>query len=102
MTADTQSSEIPAAAIDSELRQRVLASITTVLPHVLRGQQPDVSEGTRLMEDLGLTSTSTLELMLELEEDLQIQIDVEDIEPSDLASIGTLADFIAGHALSMD
>ena len=97
MTADTQTAEA-----DGALRRRVLASMTTVLPHVLRGEQPDVGEGTRLMEDLGLTSTSTLELMLELEEDLQIQIDVEDIEPSDLASVGTLADFIASHALAMD
>lgn len=97
MTADTET-----AGTDAALRQRVLTSMTTVLPHVLRGEHPDVSEGTRLMEDLGLTSTSTLELMLELEEDLEIQIDVEDIEPPDLASVGTLADFIAAHALAMD
>jgi acyl carrier protein len=97
VTADTET-----AGTDAALRQRVLTSMTTVLPHVLRGEQPDVSESTRLMEDLGLTSTSTLELMLELEEDLQIQIDVEDIEPPDLASVGTLADFIAAHALAMD
>ncbi|HEY7431243.1 MAG TPA: phosphopantetheine-binding protein [Streptosporangiaceae bacterium] len=97
MTADTET-----AQTDGALRQRVLTSMTAVLPHVLRGKQPDVSEASRLMEDLGLTSTSTLELMLELEEDLQIQIDVEDIEPSDLASVGTLADFVATHALAMD
>ncbi len=83
-----------------ELRQRVLDSISAVLPHVLRGETPDVRESTRLMEDLGLSSTSTLELMLELEEDLEIQIDVEDIEQKDLASVGALADFIAGHALA--
>jgi acyl carrier protein len=51
----------------------------------------------RLMEDLGLISVATLELMLELEEALDIQIDVEEIEPTDLASLGALADFIAGH-----
>jgi acyl carrier protein len=97
VTTDTGTAEI-----DQELRQRVLASVHKVLPHVLKGEQPGLSEATRLMEDLGLTSTSTLELMLELEEDLEIQIDVEEIEPSDLASVGTLADFIAGHALAMD
>jgi acyl carrier protein len=97
VTADTKTT-----GTDTALRERVLTSMTTVLPHVLRGEQPDVSESTRLMQDLGLTSTSTLELMLELEEDLQIQIDVEEIEPTDLASVGTLADFIAGHALAME
>jgi acyl carrier protein len=54
----------------------------------------------RLMEDLGLTSVSTLELMLELEDALEIQIDVEEIEPADLTSLGALADFVAGHVLA--
>jgi acyl carrier protein len=85
---------------DGALRQRVLDSIHAVLPHILRGEVADISESTRLMEDLGLSSTSTLELMLELEEDLEIQIDVEDIQQKDLASIGALADFIARHALA--
>jgi acyl carrier protein len=91
---------IASAQSGAALRQRVLDSINTVLPHILRGETPDISESTRLMEDLDLSSTSTLELMLELEEDLEIQIDVEDIEQKDLASIGALADFIAGHALT--
>jgi acyl carrier protein len=86
---------------DSALRDRVMESIHVALPRVLARDPGDVtlelSDGMRLMEDLGLTSVSTLELMLELEEDLEIQIDVEEIEPADLASLGALADFIAGH-----
>ena len=57
----------------------------------------EISENMRLIEDLGLILVATLELMLELEEALDIQIDVEEIEPTDLASLGALADFIAGH-----
>jgi len=83
---------------DADLRQRVLASITEVLPRLLQTGERDLPEDTRLMEDLGLTSTTTLELMLELEDSLDIQIDVEDIDQENLASIGTLADFIATHA----
>ena len=30
---------------------------------------------------------------------MDIQIDVEQIQPDDLASIGGLADFVAGHAV---
>jgi acyl carrier protein len=71
------------------------------LPKVLARDPGDAalefSDSMRLMEDLGLTSVSTLELMLELEDTLEIQIDVEEIEPADLASLGALADFIAGH-----
>jgi acyl carrier protein len=86
---------------DSALRGRVMESIHDALPRVLArdpgGPGLELSDSMRLMEDLGLTSVSTLELMLELEDDLEIQIDVEEIEPADLASLGALADFIAGH-----
>jgi hypothetical protein len=43
-----------------------------------------------------MTSTVTMELMLELEDVLETQIDVEEIEPADLASLGALADFGRG------
>jgi acyl carrier protein len=86
---------------DSALRDRVMESIHVVLPKVLARDAEDsaleFSDSMRLMEDLGLTSVATLELMLELEDTLEIQIDVEEIEPADLASLGALADFIAGH-----
>ncbi len=78
-----------------------MESIHVVVPKVLSlDAAVELSEQTRLMEDLGLTSVTTLELMLELEEALEIQIDVEEIEPSDLASLGALADFIAAHHLA--
>ena len=89
---------------DSAFRERVMESIHLILPRVLApetgGAAPEYSESMRLMEDLGLTSVSTLELMLELEEALEVQIDVEEIEPDDVASLGALADFVAGHAVA--
>jgi acyl carrier protein len=54
------------------------------------------------MEDLGLTSSTTLELMLELEESLGIEINVEDIGEDDVTTLGALADFIATHQLTGD
>jgi acyl carrier protein len=85
---------------DSALRERVMESIYVVLPKVLAlgGERPPgLCEQTRLMEDLGMSSATTLELMLELEEVLDVQIDVEEIKPADLASLGGLADFVAGQ-----
>jgi acyl carrier protein len=86
---------------DSALRDRVMESIHVTLPKVLARDPtdpaPQFSDSMRLMEDVGLTSVTTLELMLELEDALEIQIDVEEIQPADLASLGALADFIAGH-----
>ncbi|MGD0602579.1 MAG: phosphopantetheine-binding protein [Streptosporangiaceae bacterium] len=89
---------------DSALRGRVMESMQVILPKLLARDAEDaaveLSESMRLMEDLGLTSVSTLELMLELEDALEIQIDVEEIEPADLTSLGALADFVAGHVLA--
>lgn len=86
---------------DSALREQVMESIHVVVPKVLSlDAAVELSEQTRLMEDLGMSSTTTLELMLELEDALDVQIDVEEIEPSDLASLGALADFITAHHLA--
>jgi acyl carrier protein len=85
---------------DSAARERVMESIYVVLPEVLAAGpagRPELSEKTRLMEDLGMTSVATLELMLGLEDVLDIQIDVEEIQPDDVACLGGLADFIAGQ-----
>ena len=91
---------------DSDFRDRVMESIYVVVPEVLgpgAGHAHELSEKTRLMEDLSLTSATTLELILGLEDALDIQIDVEDIEPADdLASLGALADYIAGHVVVPD
>jgi acyl carrier protein len=72
----------------------------SLLPRVLRREIPELPETTSLFDELGLSSASTLELLLELEEDLDIQIDVEDIDQGDLVSIGSLADFVAAHAIT--
>ena len=86
---------------DSALRERVMESMQVILPKLLARDGEDAalefSDSTRLMEDLGLTSAATLELMLELEDTLDVQIDVEEIGPPDVASLGALADFVAGH-----
>ena len=90
---------------DSAARERVMESIYVVLPEVLPARpegSPELSEKTRLMEDLGLTSAAALELMLGLEDVLEIEIDVEEIQPDDMASLGGLADFIAGQMMVAD
>jgi acyl carrier protein len=85
--------------LDTDLRPKVVDSIRTLLPRVLRKEMPEPTEQVRLMEDLGMSSSSTLELMLELEEDLALQIDVEDIDRDDFATVGTLADFVVRHLI---
>jgi acyl carrier protein len=86
--------------IDTALRQRVIDSIRMLLPRILNREIPAIPESAQLMDELGLRSTTTLELLLELEENLDIQIDVEDIDQGDMNSVGDLADFVASHAMT--
>lgn len=90
----------PEKELDRELRARVVENMSTLLPRVLRRELPGLSEETSLFDELGLTSVTTLELLLELEEALEIQVDVEDIDQDDLRSVGALADFVTGHAVT--
>lgn len=89
-----------APELDTTLRQQVLESMTTLLPRVLRRELPGLAEDTSLFDELGLSSVTTLELLLELEEALEIQVDVEGIDQDDLRSVGSLADFVTGHAVT--
>lgn len=88
------------APLDPALRQRVVEGIGALLPRVLKREVPVLQEDASLFDDLGLSSASTLELILELEEALDIEIDVEEIDQDDLRSVGSLADFVAGHTIT--
>jgi acyl carrier protein len=89
-------------AIETDLRERVVSSIGTLLPRILKREMAAPPEDSRLFDELGLSSSKTLELLLELEEALEIQIDVEEIDQDDLETVGTLASFVATHALADD
>lgn len=84
--------------LDADLRQRVVDSIGALLPQVLKRDLPAMPEDIRLFDELGLSSSKTLELLLALEEDLGIEVDVDEIDRGDLVSIGAFADFVTRHA----
>ncbi len=86
----------------TDLRARVVDTLGVLVGRVLGRDVPDVSADTRLFDELGLSSSKTLELLLVLEEDLDIQVDVEEIERAHLASIGSLADFVVTHTVEDD
>lgn len=83
---------------DGELRQRVLDSVGRLLSRVLRRDVGEVSPETRLRDELGMTSASTLELMLELEDALAIEVDVEGLDEQHVESVATLADYVVANA----
>ncbi|MFI5913230.1 acyl carrier protein [Dactylosporangium sp. NPDC051541] len=81
----------------AELREQVVASMSDLLVRMLRLERP-VTEGSKLEEELGMSSSQGVQLILDLERDLAIMIDVEDLEQEELATVGELADFITAHA----
>lgn len=93
MDAETQS-----APVDEALRQKVIATICELLPESLGREVPDLSAETCLLE-LDLSSVAMLEVMLTVEDTLEIQVDIEDFEDSDMETIGRLATYVAGHSL---
>jgi acyl carrier protein len=88
----------PETGVEPPLQQQqVVDTMAAVLGRLLETDQV-ISADTRVMEELGLSSTLGLEMLLELEETLAIQIDVELMDPIDMTTVGDLATFIAGHS----
>lgn len=87
-------------AIDPELRERLVDGIRDLLPRVLKREVDAVTPDTALLDALGLTSTTGLELVLELEEQLDLEISVEELGREDFGTVGSLADYVAGNLLT--
>ncbi|MET7396070.1 phosphopantetheine-binding protein [Dactylosporangium sp. NPDC005572] len=90
------------ATIDPVLREQVVETICDLLPRVLKREVAGASETTTLMDDLGMSSTTGLELVLELEDRLEREISVEDLGRDNFETVGTLADYVAGNLLAED
>jgi acyl carrier protein len=88
-----------AAPVDPALRSQVVEHIFTLLPRVLKREVTAASEEMNLMNDLGMSSTTALELVLELEEALEREISVEDMNREDFDTVGSLATYIAGNLI---
>jgi acyl carrier protein len=86
--------------IDPELRERLVDGIRDLLPRVLKREVDAVTADTELLDALGLTSTTGLELVLELEEQLDLEISVEELDRDDFGTVGSLADYVAGNLLT--
>lgn len=74
-------------------RDEVVAAIGSALGAVLDSELPEITETTNLFE-LGVDSTSVLELLLQLEEDLDWEFDAENLRMGHVETVGALADFV--------
>ncbi|MDB1085983.1 acyl carrier protein [Streptomyces sp. ACA25] len=76
-------------------RAQLIPAIVTALSEVLGQELTDVTEDTRLFDDLQLDSTSVLSLLLALEDGLGLEVDPESLEHHHLESVGSLAGYVA-------
>ncbi|ATY99315.1 acyl carrier protein [Streptomyces bacillaris] len=79
-------------------RTTVVTRINESLGHVLKRDLEPADESPRLFDDLGLDSTSVLELLMRLEDELGIEFDTDSLEQHHFDSVGTLADYVIEQA----
>lgn len=79
-------------------RADVVNHIESTLTEVLERPVDGLSEETRLFDDLHLDSTSILEVLMALEDAVGVEVDPEQLEMSDFASVGSLTSYLLRHA----
>jgi acyl carrier protein len=75
-------------------REAVLQPITLALGEVLERDLENLTDETRLFEDLNLDSTTIIELLMTLEDVLGIAVDPDTLAPEHFATVGSLADYV--------
>ncbi|MFF4016206.1 acyl carrier protein [Streptomyces sp. NPDC001843] len=78
-------------------RDRIVTEISAALGDVLDYDLPELTEDSRLFDELGLDSTGVFEMLMRLEESLDIEFDTDSLEMAHFASVRSLADFIASE-----
>ncbi|GAA2698693.1 MULTISPECIES: acyl carrier protein [Actinoplanes] len=81
-------------------RAAVVDHVIDAVVAVLNRDSVQVTEQTRLMDELGLDSTNVLELLMHLEDRLDIMIDSDTLEQHHFESVGTLADYVLEQGLA--
>jgi acyl carrier protein len=75
-------------------RADLTAAVIRCLSEVLKRELPDVTERTRLFDDLHLDSTTSLELLMAVEEAVNVEFDMEELNMDDFRTVGTLVDSV--------
>ena len=72
-------------------RTEITTVVIRCLSEVLKTELPDVTEQTRLFEDLHLDSTISLELLMAVEDAVGVEFDMEELNMDNFRTVGTLA-----------
>ncbi len=71
------------------------AAVRQALAEVLNRELPDLAGDTRLLGDLGLDSTSVIELLVALEDSVGVQFDPDQLTIEIFDTFATLVDYVA-------
>ncbi|WP_062216625.1 acyl carrier protein [Streptomyces sp. NBRC 109706] len=74
----------------SEIVDQLRAALSTVLGRPLDPFTPELS----LFDDLGLDSTSVIELLMSLEDTVGLEIDPDELGPEVFRTVGSLTDYV--------
>lgn len=72
--------------------------VQKALSEVLERELPDLTEKTRLFEDLGLDSTSVIDLLMELEDETSMSIDPAELSAEIFETVGTLSAYVTENS----
>ena len=72
----------------------VVRAVIAALARVLRRDESGISPETRLFQDLGLDSTTVLELLMDLESEIDIELDADTLEQEHFETVASLAEYV--------
>ena len=85
----------PPTPLSSDTRREdVVRAVVAALADAVGHPLAEVTESTRLFDDLSIDSTSVLGLLMNLEDGLNIEIDTDSLEQRHLESVAALTDFV--------
>lgn len=89
--------ENTAVALSTADRERYVNAVREGLSEVLNKDVTGAEESVRLFDELGLDSSSALELLITIEEILGVQFDADELEMTHFETVGSLAGFVAAE-----
>ncbi|WP_019435801.1 acyl carrier protein [Streptomyces sp. AA0539] len=72
--------------------------VAEALARVLKKDPAEITPESRLFDDLGLDSTSVLELLVELETELDGELDADSLEQEHFETVASLSRYLASAA----
>jgi acyl carrier protein len=75
-------------------RDGTRSAVAAAIALILRTEPVDLTESTRLIEDLGMDSSAVFGVLMELEDALGFAVNTDTLRLRDLATVGSLTDYV--------